>query len=213
MSAYLDLIFLGLVVILILIRLNNVLGTRPEKMQIKIVDKKEFENFYHMVHDELEKNEKIIGAEVPLTPSDSVLAQIPHFSKPDFLARAAKAFEMILTAFANYDKKTLQMLVSPKLYERFAEIIDDRQSQNLVAETDLIKVDEMRIEDAKISAKGIAKIVVKFITDQINVLKDKNGEVIEGDENFVQKITDVWTFEKNLNTASNVWLLTSTKKK
>ena len=105
------------------------------------------------------------------------------------------------------------MLVAPDLYQKFENIINERQMQNMTAETDLIKIDEMSIEDAKISAKGIAKIVVKFITDQINVLKNQKGVVIEGDENFVQKITDVWTFEKDLGAVSNIWLLTSTKKK
>ena len=213
MSAYLDLVFLGLVVILILIRLNNVLGTRPEKMQIRIVNKKEFEKFYDMVREQFDENEKILTAQVPQTDADSVLLTIPHFSKPDFLRRAAKAFEMILMSFASYDLGTLKMLVTPKLFTKFEEIIKDRQNQNLTAETDLIKIDEMCVEDAKVSAKGIAKIVVKFITDQINVLKNDKGEVIEGDENFVQKITDVWTFEKDINNPSNVWLLASTKKK
>ncbi len=213
MSEYLDLIFLGLVVVLILMRLNNVLGTRPPKVEIKILNKKEFENFYQTVKGEIESEEKLEMAKIAQTKADKILMQIPGFNKSDFLKRAAKAFEMILSAFASNDTKTLEMLVAPDLYQKFENIINERQMQNMTAETDLIKIDEMSIEDAKISAKGIAKIVVKFITDQINVLKNQKGVVIEGDENFVQKITDVWTFEKDLGAVSNIWLLTSTKKK
>ena len=53
---------------------------------------------------------------------------------------------------------------------------------------------------------------MEFISEQVNILKNDKGEVIEGDENFVQKITDVWTFERALNAKNNQWILVSTKK-
>ena len=71
---------------------------------------------------------------------------------------------------------------------------------------------DLSIKDAKISSKGIARIAVQFVSEQINILKNAAGEVLEGDENFVQQITDVWTFEKDINSNSPVWLLVSTKK-
>ena len=72
---------------------------------------------------------------------------------------------------------------------------------------------KLTIQDAKVSTKGIAQIVVEFVSEQVNLLKNSAGEVIEGDENFVQKITDIWTFERDIHKASPVWLLVSTKKK
>ena len=59
---------------------------------------------------------------------------------------------------------------------------------------------------------SIAKITVRFISEQANVLRDAKGDVIEGDENFIQSITDVWTFERNITSASPNWMLVSTKK-
>ncbi|MBR2299734.1 MAG: Tim44 domain-containing protein [Alphaproteobacteria bacterium] len=212
MTAYMDLIFLGLVVALILYRLNSVLGTRPEQPQIKIVSKKEFEKIYDMIQGKIKEDEKFADIKVSETPADEVLKNI-EFDKVSFLKRASKAFEMVLEAFANRDLQTLKMLTTHKLYEKFEAIIKEREEQNISAESDLIRIDEMEIVDAQISPKNIAQIAVKFKSDQINVLKNAQGEVIEGDENFVQQITDVWTFEKNLNNNSPVWLLNSTKKK
>ena len=60
--------------------------------------------------------------------------------------------------------------------------------------------------------KNSVKIVVEFVSEQVNLLKNADGEIIEGDENFVQKITDVWTFERYLNAKNNNWVLVSTKK-
>ena len=65
--------------------------------------------------------------------------------------------------------------------------------------------------DAKI-LKTQAKVAVHFVSEQVNLLKSADGEIIQGDENFVQKIDDVWTFERDLNKKSNIWLLSSTKK-
>ncbi|HCU59004.1 MAG TPA: hypothetical protein DIC64_03385 [Alphaproteobacteria bacterium] len=212
MAAYMDLIFLGLVVALILYRLNNVLGTRPERPQIKIVSKKEFDKIYDMIQGKIKEDEKFADIKMPQTAADEVLSSIDGFSKESFLKRASKAFEMVLEAFANRDIETLKMLTTSKLYKKFEAIIKEREEQNISAEDDLIRICEMEIVDAKISSKNIAQISVKFQSEQVNVLKNAQGEIIEGDENFVQQITDVWTFEKDLNSNSPVWLLNSTKK-
>ena len=213
MFAYMDLIFLGIVVALILYKLNTVLGTRPNKPFIKIVNKAEFDRIYQMLEKKAQEDEQFASVKLSNSSSDDVLAQIPEFNQTDFLKRVSKVFEMVLEAFASQDKETLKMLTTPKLFQKFDEIIKQRQADGITAETDLIKIDEMHILNTRISEKGLAKIVVEFTSSQINVLKNANGELIEGDENFVQKITDTWTFEKNINTSSPVWLLSSTKKK
>ena len=55
-------------------------------------------------------------------------------------------------------------------------------------------------------------ISVEFVSEQVNVLRDKDNQIIEGDENYIQTITDVWTFEKSLNAKTLNWVLVSTKK-
>lgn len=213
MFAYMDLIFLGLVVALILYKLNSVLGTRPNKPFIKIVNKQEFDRIYNMLAQKAAEDEKFAAVKTMQTPLDAELSQIKDFNKQDFLKRVAKVFEMVLSAFASQDKETLKMLTTSKLYKKFDEVIKQRQADQITAESDLIKIEEMKIKNVKISEKGLAQIAVELTSSQINVLKDAQGELLEGDENFVQKITDVWTFEKNINNPSPVWLLASTKKK
>ena len=75
-----------------------------------------------------------------------------------------------------------------------------------------IGFDQAEITAAKISKNDIAKITVKFVSEQVNLLKNKDDEIIEGDENFIQNITDVWTFERCLTSTNPNWLLVSTKK-
>ena len=79
------------------------------------------------------------------------------------------------------------------------------------AEIEFIGFDKTEIKNVKF-LKNSVKITVEFNSEQINILKDCKGEVLEGDENFVQKITDIWTFERSLNAKNNNWILVSTKK-
>ncbi len=217
MSAYMDIIFLLVVAVLIFMRLRSVLGTRPEnKTEIRVISREEFEKNYDAIRQEIARKlnlpEYEQGESDNISPADKVLLSIPGFDRNDFCRRVAKAFEMVLEAFAAKDEKTLKMLTGKKLFTKFQEIIKQRSEEGITAETDLIRLDELCIQDAKVSSKGIANIVVRFISEQVNLLKNAAGEVIEGDENFVQKITDVWTFEKDINSSSPAWLLVSTKK-
>lgn len=214
MSAYIDLIFLLIVVALIFLKLRSVLGTNAQEgmrmPQFKIISREQLQQ----LQDELAafNEDQQEESAAPKTELDQTLSLIPGFSRKDFCRRCATVFEMVLQAFASADEKTLKMLTGKTLFNKFKEVIASRQEEGLQAETDLIKLDELVIEKADISAKGIAKIVVRFISEQVNLIKNSAGEVVEGDENFVQKITDIWTFEKNINSNSPVWLLVSTKK-
>ena len=147
-----------------------------------------------------------------LSETDKVLSKIPNFNKNHFLNSAKKAFEMIVSSFSQGDTETLEMLVSKELAKKFQQVIEQRRADGITAETDLIGFDNAEITHAQISADNIISITVKFISEQVNILKNKDGEVIEGDEQYIQNITDVWTFEKALTSTSPNWLLTSTKK-
>ena len=171
-----------------------------------------------VVAKEIEKQEQtnapIISSEstAELSDTDKTLKEIPNFNKESFLTSAKKAFELIVTSFAKGDTQTLEMLVNSKLYKKFQEIINKRADEGITSETDFIGFDSAEITHAEISKNNIAKITVKFISEQVNLLRNKEGEVIEGDEQYIQNITDVWTFERALTSTSPNWLLASTKK-
>ena len=146
-----------------------------------------------------------------MSETDKILAKIPNFNKERFISGAKRAFEIIITAFSKGDTETLENLVSGSLIKKFQEIIEKRRAEGITAETDLIGFNEAEITSAKITKDDIAKITVKFVSEQVNILK-KEDDVIEGDENFIQNITDIWTFERCLTSTNPNWLLVSTKK-
>ncbi len=212
MSGYLDIIFLLVLVVIIFSRLKSILGTGGEDAKIIMVPKEQFEKVYK----EMKKSVSLEADDLPdmanLSPLDRDLAKIPEFNKNIFIKGAQKAFEMILSAFSKGDSSTLSKLVDKELLKKFESVIKERKEQGITAETDLIGFVETEVESVKFKDDEKVDLVVKFVSEQVNLLKNAEGEVIEGDENYVQKISDVWTFEKTLNPKVNNWLLCSTKK-
>ena len=207
MNAYIDIIFWLIIAAIVFLRLRSLLGTRPENAKVIVITKDKVSELIKIAKEEEKKEEQII----PLDGVDAVLAEIPDFNKAAFLRGAQRAFEVIIKAFAEGDTETLGANTTKKTFKKFCDIIDARKSEGQTAETDFIGMDKAEIIDAKLS-KNTAKIVVNFISEQVNLLKNADGEIIQGDENFVQTIDDVWTFERDLNKHSNIWLLSSTKK-
>ena len=214
----LDIIILLVAVILIFQKLRSLLGTRPDTEITRTkISEESAAKIFDMIVKEAEKQqqtavEKDSVPEENMSDLDKTLVKIPGFNKERFITGAKRAFEIIVTAFSKGDTETLENLVSKSLIKKFQEIIEKRRAEGISAETDLIGFDQAEITAAKISKNDIAKITVKFVSEQVNLLKNKDDEIIEGDENFIQNITDVWTFERCLTSTNPNWLLVSNKK-
>ena len=216
---YLDILVLLVVVALIFQRLWRVLGTRPEEepRQIKL-SKEGAEKLCDLLRDEVEKRStsqdevKEAGNVAEMSELDITLSKIPGFNKIGFINSAKKAFQIITEAFNKADTETLKVLVDKNIFKKLAAIIKERKENEVTAETDFICFDKAEITKAIVDDKDNAFLSVEFVSEQVNVLRNKEGEVIQGDENYIQTITDVWTFTKPLDAKINSWLLVSTKK-
>ena len=215
----LDILILLLVVAVVFQKLWSVLGTKPTETRPiskesaeKIFDILMKENLRHSQKNTVDGGELNAEPNTELSETEKVLRQIPRFNQESFINGAKRAFEIIITSFANGDTTTLKTLVGKNLVKKFDEIIKQRKADGITAETDFVGFNSAEIVNAKIDEKSNAQIAVRFVSEQANVLKDAKGNVIEGDENFIQSITDVWTFEKSINATSPNWILVSTKK-
>ena len=218
MTSFVDIIFLMIAVVFIATRLYSVFGTRGNNKNVRVIIKsidketegKLAEDIAQIIRENT-SNEKTSVAADNMSEQDKILSRISEFDKKAFLQGACRVFEMILNAFSAGNIESIKGLVSKKIWDAFSKAIDFRKENNMTAEVDFIGFKKSEIKDVKM-LKNSVKIIVEFESEQINILKNAAGEVVEGDENFVQKITDVWTFERSLNAKSKNWLLVSTKK-
>ncbi|MBR2921760.1 MAG: Tim44 domain-containing protein [Alphaproteobacteria bacterium] len=218
----LDIIVLIVVVALIFQRLWRVLGTRPDTETKKVkLSREGAEKLYNLLKTEAEKELKLDSSKieelvpvdsVPLNEIDAVLVTIPDFKKDSFISGAKKAFQVITEAFNKGDIETLKMLVSTSIFNKMQKIINQRKEDQITAETDFICFEKVDIIKASVTEKNKVLIAVEFVSEQVNLLRNKDNEIIEGDENYIQTITDVWTFEKAIDAKTLNWVLVSTKK-
>ncbi len=67
----------------------------------------------------------------------------------------------------------------------------------------------MGIEAADLRG-STADVTVRFVTDQVNMVTGRNGEVVSGSDGITE-LTDVWTFQRDLNSADPTWRLVATR--
>ncbi len=132
------------------------------------------------------------------------------FHPDEFLEGAGVAYEMIVTAYAEGDKKTLKPLLTPEVYKGFAGAIDQRASDGETLEYRFVGIDEAKLVDASL-VKRKANVTVEFDSQMISATRSSEGEVIDGDPNQVRTITDVWTFERDISSRDPNWKLSATE--
>jgi len=148
------------------------------------------------------------------TPLEAGLVQIkmadPSFTVAKYLEGAAKAFEYIVAAYAKHDTDALKPLLSSDVYGRFSASIQEREERGEIMETELVVLKPPKLESIDVQ-DGRAVAAIRFQSEQVNIVKDKDGKVIEGDREHVESVTDIWTFSRDLGSRDPNWILIATR--
>ena len=134
----------------------------------------------------------------------------PSFNVEDFLVGARVAFEMIVGAYASGDRGTLENLLSPEVYDNFRSAIDDREAAGQEMEETLVGIRSADIVEAYIDGSS-AYVTTKYLSEQVHVLRNSDGHVIEGSPNQVTDVVDFWTFARDTNSSDPNWYLVATR--
>ena len=134
----------------------------------------------------------------------------PNFDEKGFLIGARGAFEMIVAAFAAGDLKTLRPLLADDVYDNFARAVRDRQSAGETLGTSIEAIRDADVVDARL-ARAEAMLTVRFVSDQINLSRDKDGRIVDGDPDQPVEVVDVWTFARDTRSRDPNWRLVETR--
>jgi predicted lipid-binding transport protein (Tim44 family) len=132
------------------------------------------------------------------------------FDPDAFLKGARAAYEIIVTAFAEGNRKTLKGLLSREVYDGFAGAISDRESRSEQVDQSFVGIKGADIVEAELKG-GIAQVTVKFVSELISATRDKSGEVIAGDPKRIKEVTDIWTFAREVASRNPNWRLIATQ--
>lgn len=121
------------------------------------------------------------------------------FDPEQFLRGARQAYEMIVTAFAEGNKRTLRDLLSADVFDSFGRAISEREGRGHVIDQSFVGINKADIIEAEVSSKGVASITVRFVSQLITATRDRAGKIIDGDEQRIKDVTDIWTFSRDIS--------------
>jgi len=140
----------------------------------------------------------------------AIRAADPSFDPLAFTAGARAAFTNIVEAFAKGDTQPLRPLLDGPTFASFEAAIRGRNERREKAETTLIGFEASDISAAELQG-SVAQVTVRFVSEQINVVRNAEGQIAEGNPNEVQKVIDLWTFRRDTNSSDPNWLLIKTE--
>ncbi|MGV2105169.1 Tim44/TimA family putative adaptor protein [Agrobacterium vitis] len=162
-----------------------------------------------------EERQTAIDAYAPAgTPLNQQLRQVvevdPSFVPKEFLNGARMAYEMIVTAFATGDRKSLKDLLSREVYEGFDAAITEREQRGEVMKSTFVGIDKAEITSAEVRGQEV-QLTVRLVSQLISATYDSQGAVIEGDAESVGDVNDIWTFARDTRSRDPNWKLIATE--
>jgi predicted lipid-binding transport protein (Tim44 family) len=158
-----------------------------------------------------ERVKSLAGADTGVAKGLMDIVQADRSFEPDgFLKGAKMAYELIVTAFAEGNRRSLKDLLSREVYDGFAGAITERESRGETIEQTFVGIKAADIVEAELKG-GISNVTVKFVSELITATRDRAGEVVAGDPKKIKEVTDIWTFSREVSSRNPNWRLIATQ--
>jgi predicted lipid-binding transport protein (Tim44 family) len=141
---------------------------------------------------------------------DAIVAADKTFDVKQFIAGARAAYEMIVTAYAMGDRRSLKGLLAREVYDGFETVIRERESRGETVETRFVSIDASEIVNVELRGK-MAQITLRFVSQLVSATRNRNGNVIDGSADTVTSVTDIWTFAREVTSRDPNWNLVATE--
>lgn len=139
----------------------------------------------------------------------AIRARDASFNLDEFIDGAKSAFDMVIDAFNTSDYDTLRMLLAPDVYKNFEAVLKEQEASGRVAHTTLTAIRKAEVAEASITGSH-AVIAVDFESSQIHLVKDKDGQIIEGNPSLEERVSDRWVFTRDVRASAPDWKISET---
>jgi predicted lipid-binding transport protein (Tim44 family) len=215
-SSLLSLLVLAGIAIFLILRLRSVLGTREgfEKPTVRPVPsradaRRDFEVIEggpdDDITDHVENDSEAAKALAAMKMAER------GFNVREFLQGARGAYEMILMAFERGDVDTLRTFLADDVMETFEGVIRDREAQGLSIDAEFVGIRELALQNATFDrATNEAEVTVRFVAELTSVVRNAEGQIVDGDASEIKRQRDVWTFARTMGSDDPNWVLVAT---
>ena len=202
---FIDIIIFAVIAIFLIYRLKSILGQNSEvneQSNNPDIQSKKATNVVKLDDKKLDINNSKID-------KNTIITIDPTFNENDFLKGAQNFFKMVIDSFVKGNLKDVIDFIDNKLIKNFQSVINERLEEKETLLINVTKMNSVQIKDIK-RLKNYLRITVLFETDQIKVLKDRKGKIIDGDPKNSIVVKDLWTFEKQIQSKDLNWKLVET---
>ena len=134
----------------------------------------------------------------------------PAFGPKTFVEGAKMAYEMIVMAYADGDRRTLKNLLSREVYDGFVAAIAEREGRSEKIQSSFVGIDKAEIVNAEMKG-GEAHVTLRVVSQLVSATRNAAGEVVDGDPETVAEVKDVWTFARDTRSRDPNWKLVATE--
>ena len=132
------------------------------------------------------------------------------FDEKKFLDGAKIAFANIVKAYAEGDLSPVARFLGPAVAQPFESAIRQRKESRQKLENTIHKIVAADIVAAQKKESRVL-LSVEFISHQVNLLKDSEGQIIDGVPGQAEEVRDLWVFSRDLHSPNPNWQLIETK--
>ncbi len=206
-----DLILFGMIALFLVLRLRSILGRRTGYERPPAPYQPPASTAAPVIEGRAEPVAPAAARVLPdpASPVGQTLARMrgidPGFEPGAFLNGAEQAFRIIVDAFAKGDRATLRPLLADATYGAFDNAISLREAAGQTQVSEVRAIQSATIEQAELSG-NTAKLTVRFVSDQISLTRDTNGNPVAGTD-AVTELVDLWSFERDLSGRDPTWRL------
>jgi len=214
---YIDILILAMIAIFILNRLRGVLGkkTGHETDMVNNLKAKRKEVFSETQPDKevKVKNRKkdsviVYNTNPKINDQLNIIKKMESsFNLEEFLSGAKNAFEYIINTYVKNDEKELEKFLSKNILNIYKNEIALRKKRNHKIQIEIIEIKEPVIRNVKVSSNNTATISLEYTSQQIQVTRDIDNNLVEGDPNQILDIKEIWVFSRKLGGKSPIWTL------
>jgi predicted lipid-binding transport protein (Tim44 family) len=132
------------------------------------------------------------------------------FSPRQFVEGARAAYEMIVMAFADGDRKALKGLLSSEVYEGFNSAITEREKAGEKVKSTFVGIEKSDMAGATIEGTEVT-VTMNIVSQLITATYDSAGAIVDGNADTVAEVKDRWTFARDTRSRDPNWKLVSTQ--
>ncbi|KAJ4888855.1 Mitochondrial import inner membrane translocase subunit TIM44-2 [Raphanus sativus] len=148
-----------------------------------------------IVHKIQDLNEAVFNE----TDSGSTYKEIrrrdPTFSLTDFAAEVHEAIKPVLSAYSKGDAETLKKFCSAEVIERCTAELAALKGHDLFFDHKILHISEVEVEETKMMGTT-PTIIVRFQTQEIFCVRDKNGNIKEGGQDTIHSVYYKWAMQQ-----------------